>query len=60
MRWDAPKAIQSVTSATAELLSTRERNIINSLARGASHKKSRPQPWQISRNIKVAHEAHDG
>jgi Bacterial regulatory proteins, luxR family len=38
MRSDAPKVIQSVTSATAELLSTRERNIINLIARGESNK----------------------
>jgi DNA-binding NarL/FixJ family response regulator len=39
MRWDAPEVIQSTTSATAALLNTQECNIINSLARGASHKK---------------------
>ena len=39
MRWDAPKVVQSITSVTAELPNTRERKIINSLARGALHKK---------------------
>jgi DNA-binding NarL/FixJ family response regulator len=38
VRSDAPKAIQSVTSATAELLSTRERNVINLIACGESNK----------------------
>jgi hypothetical protein len=59
MRSDAPKVIQNVTSATAELLSTRELNIINLIARRVEQG-NRPQPWHIYRNSKVAGEAHDG
>jgi DNA-binding CsgD family transcriptional regulator len=49
VRSDAPKAIQSVTSATAELLSTRERNVINLIACGESNK-------EVARNLGISPE----
>ena len=49
MRSDAPKVIQGATSATAKLLSTRERNVINLIARGESNK-------EVARNLGISPE----
>jgi DNA-binding NarL/FixJ family response regulator len=53
MRSDASRVIQNVTSATAELLSTRERNIINLIARGGSSKEiARNSPATVKSQMK--------
>jgi hypothetical protein len=57
MRSDAQKAIRSLTSATAELLSTRERKHHRRDRARRVAQTGRPQSWHISRNSKVAHEA---
>jgi LuxR family maltose regulon positive regulatory protein len=51
-RWmesNAPKAIQNIKSATAELLTERESNIIDLIARGQSNK-------EIARNLGISPE----
>jgi LuxR family transcriptional regulator, maltose regulon positive regulatory protein len=46
---NAPKAIQNFKSATAELLSERESNVINLIARGQSNK-------EVARNLGISPE----
>jgi DNA-binding CsgD family transcriptional regulator len=46
---NAPKAIRNIKSATAELLSTRERDIISLIARGESNK-------EVARNLGISPE----
>jgi DNA-binding NarL/FixJ family response regulator len=49
MESNAPKAIQNIKSATAELLSERESNVINLIARGQSNK-------EVARNLGISPE----